>query len=321
MNCNRRTLLKTAATLIVLPAAGAAKAVSVCPATDITIPPEKDLISSFGWVTDVHCSVQPVRRIDNEDSTRVYAHSLAKLRQATDLFNTRKLDFVIELGDFKDCKDDGDREGTLEFLRTVEREFSRYNGPRYHVAGNHDFDKITYEDFVTNVTNPGDANGKSYYSFVRGGVKYIVLDACYKDTKGSHYSEGNFNWVQTYVPDEELAWFKKELATGSEPIIVFTHQNLNYWDKGPMNNWFIKNAADVVSAMEQSGRVLAALSGHYHRGLYSVRNGIHYVVNQGLVERALPRNVFGIVHVGRDHTVYVEGFYNERSHVCKPAKA
>lgn len=33
-------------------------------------------------------------------------------RQATDLFNTRKLDFVIELGDFKDCKDDGDREGT-----------------------------------------------------------------------------------------------------------------------------------------------------------------------------------------------------------------
>lgn len=164
MNCNRRTLLKTAATLIVLPAAGAAKAVSVCPATDITIPPEKDLISSFGWVTDVHYSVQPVRRIDNEDSTRVYAHSLAKLRQATDLFNTRKLDFVIELGDFKDCKDDGDREGTLEFLRTVEREFSRYNGPRYHVAGNHDFDKITYEDFVTNVTNPGDANGKSYYS-------------------------------------------------------------------------------------------------------------------------------------------------------------
>lgn len=71
MNCNRRTLLKTAATLIVLPAAGAAKAVSVCPATDITIPPEKDLISSFGWVTDVHYSVQPVRRIDNEDSTRV----------------------------------------------------------------------------------------------------------------------------------------------------------------------------------------------------------------------------------------------------------
>ncbi len=189
------------------------------------------------------------------------------------------------------------------------------------MAGNHDFDKITYEDLVTNVTNPGDANGKSYYSFVRGGVKYIVLDACYKDTKGNHYSEGNFNQVQNCVPDEELAWFKKELATGSEPIIVFTHQNLNYWDKGPMNNWFIKNAADVVSAMEQSGRVLAALSGHYHRGWYSVRNGIHYVVNQGLVERALPRNVFGIVHVGRDHTVYVEGFYNERSHVCKPAKA
>mgnify|MGYP006992967511 CR=1 FL=1 len=83
MNCNRRTLLKTAATLIVLPAAGAAKAVSVCPATDITIPPEKDLISSFGWVTDVHYSVQPVRRIDNEDSTvftRIPSRSSARQR-------------------------------------------------------------------------------------------------------------------------------------------------------------------------------------------------------------------------------------------------
>ena len=42
-------------------------------------------------------------------------------------------------------------------------------------------------------------------------------------------------------------------------------------------------------------------------------------VNQGMVERSLPHNVLGIVSVDRDHNVYVQGIYDERSHVCKKA--
>ncbi|MEI3355324.1 MAG: hypothetical protein V8R49_10465 [Duodenibacillus massiliensis] len=97
-----------------------------------------------------------------------YWDSLAKLRQAIDLFNGQNLDFAIELGDFKDCNDNGTREGTIACLQTVEAEFRCFNGPRYHVAGNHDFDKITYGDFGSNITNHGDANGRMYYSFVWG---------------------------------------------------------------------------------------------------------------------------------------------------------
>ena len=78
-----------------------------------------------------------------------------------------------------------------------------------------------------------------------------------------------------------------------------THQNLNYWAQGPMNNWFINNAKDVVDAMEKSGRVLMHLSGHYHRGWFGTRNGISYVVAKGLVERPLPTNVCGIVSIDK----------------------
>lgn len=312
----RRTFIKGVAGLVLLPAAGSALAETPVSPAEIKIPAKEDLLSTFGWITDVHYSVQPVRRIPEEDSIRVYAHSMAKVRQALDLFNTRNLDFMIELGDFKDCQDNGDREGTLNFLRTIEELYRTYNGPRFHIAGNHDFDKITYADYLENTPNHGAANGKSWYAFIFGGVKYIVLDACYNDRGGNHYSEGNFKWTTTLIPDEELNWFRMELATGTEPVIVLSHQNLNYWVKGVMDNWFINNASEVVEAMEKSGRVLAHFSGHYHRGWYGTRNGIHYVVGQGLVERPLPHNTCGIVSVDKNKNIYVEGFYNEHSYTC-----
>lgn len=315
----RRLFLQTVLGSFALPIAGQSLAATVTSET-IKLPPASDIISKFGFVTDVHYCVKPITRIPHEDSVRVYRDALAKLRQATDLFNVSDLDFAIELGDFKDCNDDGDRLGTLRHLQTVEREFGRFNGPRYHVAGNHDFDKITYEDFVSNISNHGDANGQLYYAFVKGGVKYIVLDACYNNLEGEHYSEGNLDWQVAYIPTEELKWLEKELATGTEPVIVFTHQLLNSWDENPIPKaFFIKNCDTVVAMLEKSKRVLAVLSGHYHKGFYSERNGIHYVVNQGMVEQPIPHNVFGIVSVDKHHNVYVQGIYNERSHVCKRA--
>ncbi len=313
----RRLFIQSALGALFAPAAGHLFAKTVTSET-VQLPAKSELISRFGFVTDVHYCVAPVRTIPHEDSVRVYRDSLAKLRQATDLFNVSDLDFAIELGDFKDCNDDGDRDGTLQYLKTVEAEFARFNGPRYHVAGNHDFDKISHADFVSNIVNHGEANGKLYYSFIAGGVKYIVLDACYNNAQGEHYSMGKLNWQVAIVPDMELEWLKKELASGKEPVIVFTHQLLNYWNVNPIPDPFIiRNAKTIVEMLEASGRVLAVISGHYHKGFYSERNGIHYVVNQGMVEQPLPHNVLGIVSVDKNHNVYVEGIYNERSHVCK----
>ena len=261
----------------------------------------------------------PTHTIPAEDSIRVYSHSLAKLHQAIDVFNTRKLDFAIELGDFKDCTKTVDRELTIGFLQTVESAFRRYQGDRYHVMGNHDFDQISLGDYLANTNNAGDADGKTYYAFVKNGVKYIVLDACFNNDEGEHYSLGKLDWQVAIVPKMEMEWFRKELATGKEPVVVFCHQLVNTWDEKTQNiphAFFVQNAAEVVDAMEKSGRVLAFICGHFHKGAYSEHNGIHYIVNQGLVERPLPHNVAGI---DKNHNLYVEGLWNERSHVCKKA--
>ena len=211
----RRLFFRNAAGLFLAPAAMqfAGTASAATPAVSpIELPPAEDIISSFGWVTDIHYTTAPTHTIPAEDSIRVYSHSLAKLHQAIDVFNTRKLDFAIELGDFKDCTKTVDRELTIGFLQTVESAFRRYQGDRYHVMGNHDFDQISLGDYLANTNNAGDADGKTYYAFVKNGVKYIVLDACFNNDEGEHYSLGKLDWQVAIVPKMEMEWFRKELA-------------------------------------------------------------------------------------------------------------
>lgn len=105
----------------------------------------------------------------------------------------------------------------LPAFRPWKRNSGRFNGPRYHVAGNHDFDKITYGDFVSNITNHGDANGRMYYSFVSGGVKYIVLDACYNNAEGDHYALGKFDWTKAVVRTPKWSGSKRSWLPARNP--------------------------------------------------------------------------------------------------------
>ena len=106
------------------------------------------------------------------------------MRQAVDAFNTCGLDFAIELGDLKDMGVKPDRDETLGFLDAIEAEFVRFDGPRYHVLGNHDMDCLSKADFLAHTANHGAAYGKERYSFEVGGVRFIVLDACFRTLWG-----------------------------------------------------------------------------------------------------------------------------------------
>jgi alkaline phosphatase len=100
-------------------------------------------------VTDIHyADIDPDAAPVGVTGRRFYRESKRKLREAVEVFNARGVDFAIELGDFKD--DTHGREGTLRHLESIEAEFARFNGPRYHVAGNHDFDCLTPDEFFSN---------------------------------------------------------------------------------------------------------------------------------------------------------------------------
>jgi len=58
---------------------------------------------------------------------------LRKLEEAVDVFNARRPDFAIELGDLKDNSNGHDE--TIRRLEEIEAAFARFKGPRYHVSG------------------------------------------------------------------------------------------------------------------------------------------------------------------------------------------
>lgn len=312
---NRRVFLQSAAGLLLLCAEGVSRAAA-------PLPDEREIISSFGWATDVHhCPKAP----DFWDEEGVAHHeyfdlALGKFRRAVAFMNDRRPAFAIELGDFKDCTKTGTREETIRLLDEAEAEFRRFNGPRHHVAGNHDFDKISPADFLAHTENAGEAKGRTWYAFTDGGIRYVVLDGCFNTMAGDHYADGKLRWDVSMVPDVELKWLKEELAHGDEPVVVFIHQLLNDWDSSHgriagkiPDGYFIRNARDVVALLEGSRRVLAVFSGHYHSGWYSEKNGIHYIVGKGMVEGDAAHNAAGIVRIDRKLNLWIEGFVDEPS--------
>ena len=256
----------------------------------------------FGLITDLHFADR-----DNM-GTRFYRDSRDKLLNALSVFNKPKSDFLIELGDLKDQGNPPEKNQTLTFLDEIERILQTFNGPVYHVLGNHDMDSISKNDFLKHTYNQGDAKSHNYYSFVRSGIRFIVLDANF-NADDTDYDSGNFDWTFSKIPDKQLKWLKSELGN-KQPSIIFIHQLLDSFS-GVSELVCIKNAEEVVSILEKNNNVLAVFQGHHHDGHYSFRNGIHYFTMKAMVEGAYPENnSYAIVEIDNDLNIAIDGFYN-----------
>lgn len=257
----------------------------------------------FGIVTDLHYS----RR--EPYGTRYFPQTMDKLKEAIKVFNQSNLDFVIELGDLKDQDNVPQREQTITYLDEIEKEFQTFQGPVYHVLGNHDMDSISKDDFLQHTSNHGDADKKTYYSFTFNGLKFIVLDANHNQD-GAPYDKGNFDWTKAFIPKEQVMWLQGELKEKNKPIIIFIHQLLDrFSDIG--KELCVSNADDIVPLLEENGNVLAVFQGHHHAGHYSFRNNIHYWTMKGMIEGNLPdNNSFAVVEIDPQNNIHIDGFYN-----------
>jgi alkaline phosphatase len=255
----------------------------------------------FGVLTDTHYADRPTA------GTRHYADSLQKVDEAIEAFNRAKVDFVIELGDLKDMDAKGTPELTLRYLDSIEQRLRRFDGPLYHVLGNHDMDCITKEEFLAHTSNAGRANGRAYYSFEAQGVRCIVLDANF-NADMTPYSRGNFDWRVANIPTEQLDWLDGELTRyRRQPTIIFLHQMLDSFSD-INKDLCVKNADKAVEIIERHEQVLAVIQGHHHPGHYSFRRGVHYLTLNGMIEQAAPTNSYAIVEVRPSGDISVDGF-------------
>ena len=219
----------------------------------------------FGFITDCHYAPHIVPKAGDR---RVLADSLEKLRTFVREMNDEGVDFVVEGGDFKDLGRTPAE--SLAYLDAMEGAFAAFKGPRYHVLGNHDHDNLTKEEFLSHVANAGQDKAKAYYAFTCGGIRFIVLDACYSPD-GTPYCRGKFSWKKCFVPPEQVAFLKAELAAAEGPCVPFLHQQLD-----PEDETCIANAAEIRAILEASGKVKGVIQGHYHEGSFRELGGIGY---------------------------------------------
>jgi len=253
----------------------------------------------FGLLSDVHYA-------DREPAgERFYRQSLAKVQEAIDWMNQEKLDFAIELGDFKDQDAVPNEANTLKYLTDIESVFQKFNGPTYHVLGNHDMDGISKQQFLERVENSGIPKAKSYYSFNREKIHFVVLDGNYTK-EGKSYDHGNFSWEDASISEDEISWLRNDLNTNKLPVIVFIHQML---DDSKNVKQAVQNAAEVRQILEQSGKVLSVFQGHVHEERYNLINGIHYYSVNAVVDGDGPENsAYMIVDVYEDGSLKMDGF-------------
>jgi len=269
-----------------------------CVPSRISPPDEKPTRLRFGIITDLHyADIDP-------SGARSYRESLVKLEECIRVMNDQKADFLVELGDFKDQDKVNPAEGkTLSYLRRIEGVFRKFDGPRYHVLGNHDADSLSKSQFLQAARNTGIPPDQSYYSFGVKGVRFIVLDADFR-SDGTSYDHGNFDWEDANIPAVELNWLKQELAASSKPAMIFIHHQLD--GEGA---YYVKNAAEVRRALEDSANVLAVIQGHRHEGQLNIMNHISFYTLKAAVEGSgAGNNSYALVEIDRDFNVTITGF-------------
>lgn len=254
-----------------------------------------------GLVTDLHYADKAPA------GSRHYRESLAKLEEAANQFNKDKPTFLVELGDLIDAADSVEVE--QGYLKTVNQKFSAICQDRHYVLGNHCVTTLNKEEFLGGV-----GQEKSYYSFDRNGVHFVVLDSCFR-TDGQPYGRKNFQWTDANIPAAELQWLEADLKASDKPVIVFAHQRLDV-----SNNHGVNNNADVRKILEASRRVLAVFQGHSHQNDLKEIGGIHYCTLVAMVEGSgAENNGYSLMEIDANGTIQLTGFRNQKNQAWKPA--
>ena len=253
----------------------------------------------FGLVTDLHYADKPA------SNSRHYRESLQKLRKAAEQYESLKPQFMVCLGDIIDAADSAETE--MGYLRRINREFSKISEDRHYVLGNHCVSTLSKEQFLGEVERE-----KSWYSFDRDHVHFVVLDACFTREMKS-YGPGGAPWNDANLPAEQVEWLKGDLAATTKKTIVLAHQRLDV-----ANNYGIKNGAAIRTIFEESKKVLAVFQGHSHNNEYTDINGIHYCTMQAMVEGGTAEdNGFSVVDVMPDGSIRIDGFMKQKDYDWK----
>ncbi len=261
----------------------------------------------FGLIADVHA-----HDTDSPLEGKWMTHTEERLAAFTDAMNAWEADFVIELGDFVNGwvvlgTDPGDPARIPDVLAWADGLYAKFDGPRYHVIGNHDVYNLDKEQYRTIL-----GIDRTFYSFDVGAFHFVVLDVQFAED-GSDLAH-TYTGVAGFVPGPELDWLRADLADSDRPTIVYVHQMLDEY----IEEWgrpLVANQAEIQAILASDGDVIAVFQGHDHNNVYHLIDGIHYVTFEALVDQGEPPSWASITLDPSARTITIVGERDQASYV------
>ena len=264
---------------------------------------------TFGIIADCqYCS-------DPGSGVRKYAASAQKLNQCVNHFNTLNLEYVVHLGDFID------RDwASFEVVGPI---YKQLKASKYHVLGNHDFSvsdelkcevpqimglETRYYDFEVNGWRfvALDGNDISFHAYPEGSPQYLEAEKYYET---NNIQTPKWNGA---VGAQQLSWLTGVLDDATknrEKVVLYCH-----FPVFPENLHNLWNANDVIELIEKYPCVKAYMNGHNHAGIYGIKNGIHYLTFQGMVDTE--ETSYATIQVNNDELI-ITGFGREENRVLE----
>ena len=180
-----------------------------------------------------------------------------RLRAFIDEMKATKPDFILQLGDF--CR-------PYEKNRNFIKIWEEFQGPRYHVLGNHDTDGGFKWPQVLKFWGAE----KEYYSFDQGGWHFVVLNGNEKNPKGS-------KGYPRHIGETQRGWLADDLKKTKLPTILFCHQSLESIDEGVDNKEEVRAILEGANKGAGWQKVGLCFSGHHHIDFQRAIAGITYV--------------------------------------------
>jgi len=199
-----------------------------------------------------------------------------RLYEAVSLISQSGAGLLLVMGDLVDGHSGFN---TRRLLREVAALCEAFKGPIRYMPGNHDLDHISKAEFYSSLGKTGEP---SRFHFEFGGYTFICID-CNFSPDGTEYECGNFEWPQSFVPEEEIDWLRARLAASLEPAIIISHQRIDCSSKHS-----VVNDAAVREVISLSGKVKAVFQGHKHEDDLKQIDGTSYYTLGAHVDDAGP---------------------------------
>lgn len=265
----------------------------------------------FGFVTDTHHD--PIKTSDTSQGGKYYEDSAEKIADIATVFSNSGLSFAFQNGDWIDGS--ADKAAALVDLQTITDTFSATTVPVHHNIGNHDVWRLTKAEIMGITGQPA-----RWYSFVTGGIKFIVLDGNFTadddkaDLEVSVDDDPAPSPYTSYIPPEQRQWLADTIDASSHPCIIFCHYPVYYVGA---DSWGLTNGAAVRTILEaRSDKVIGCVGGHLHDNYIRRLNGILYASVHATVTGAYPRLNYAIITVYPDAMTFkIEASGSMMSHV------